>query len=44
MGDTRVKVQVLIWKNIVAHFLENTIPGDGLAASLTLARFTVGAL
>ncbi|QNH77251.1 hypothetical protein GGD92_02935 [Pseudomonas protegens] len=28
-----VKVRVLIWKNALANFLENTIPGDGLAGS-----------
>ena len=43
-GRHGVKVQVLIWKNVVAHLLENTIPGDGLAAGLTFSGFTVRGL
>ncbi|WP_236213658.1 phospholipase D-like domain-containing protein [Metapseudomonas otitidis] len=32
-GRNRVKVRVLIWKNAIANFLENTIIGDGLFGS-----------
>lgn len=33
LGRHGVKVRVLIWKNPVANFLENTLIGDGLAGS-----------
>lgn len=32
-GRHGVKTRVLIWKNVMANFIENTISGDGLAGS-----------